>query len=223
MSTRELSRPTALDSPFPGLVASPPAALPFAPDVAIRAFLLEREHGNVLVYSAGTVPDVADELERLGGVRWQYLNHWHEAMFDVGRVAATFGATVVVHAADAGEVARRAGVESVTFDHAAALGEGFEIVPIPGHTPGATASCSSTATIATCSRGNRSSSHATGGWRRCWGPAPARPTSRASSGSASSTSTCSSRRRRQPAASRSRHRPGRPPITRVHQVRRQDN
>ena len=124
---------------LPGLVASPPATLPFATHLEVRAYLLERDHGNVLVYSAPTVPDAADELRAHGGVSWQYLNHWHEAMFDVDRVAATFGAPVVVHAADAGEVARRAGVEPVTFDHAAALGEGFEIVPIPGHTPGATA------------------------------------------------------------------------------------
>lgn len=139
MTTREVSRPTTLESPFPGLVASPPAELPFARDVAIRAFLLERDHGNVLVYSAGTVPDVADELERLGGVQWQYLNHWHEAMFGVDRIAERFGAPVVVHRADQAEVFERSRVEPVTFWHEGSIGEGFDIVPTPGHTPGATA------------------------------------------------------------------------------------
>ena len=139
MATDQLIRPTQLETLFPGLHASPPAALPFAPALSIRAFLLERDHGNLLVYSAPSVPGAAAAIHALGGVSWHYLNHWHESLLATDAIAAEFGAPVVVHASDAAEVAERAGVEPVTFDHRGTLGEGFEIVPIPGHTPGATA------------------------------------------------------------------------------------
>jgi glyoxylase-like metal-dependent hydrolase (beta-lactamase superfamily II) len=127
-----------LETPFPGLHASPPAAL-FGGAVASRAFLLERDHGNLLVYSAASVPGSAGAIEALGGVSWHYLNHWHEAMFGTRETAAAFGAPVVVHEADAAEAAARSGIEPVTFNGRHALGEGFELVPAGGHTPGATA------------------------------------------------------------------------------------
>jgi hypothetical protein len=41
---------------IPGLYASAPEQLPFAPSLEIRAFLLRRERGNLLVYSVGTLP-----------------------------------------------------------------------------------------------------------------------------------------------------------------------
>src|SRR5688500_15464443 len=88
---------------FTGLHAVGESTLPFAPDLALRAFVLERDHGNVLVYSTD---EVADRLEH--PVRWHYLNHWHEAMFGVGRAAATHHAPVVVHEDDAAEVVKRA-------------------------------------------------------------------------------------------------------------------
>src|SRR5829696_6440626 len=50
-----------------------------------------------------------------------------------------FDAPLVVHHDDSAEVKRRTGVDPVTFTGRHQLGEGFEIVPIPGHTPGATA------------------------------------------------------------------------------------
>lgn len=42
-----------LDSPVEGLYASTPEPLPFAPALTIRAFLLYRTAGNVLIYGAG--------------------------------------------------------------------------------------------------------------------------------------------------------------------------
>ena len=60
-------------------------------------------------------------------------------MFGVDDVAARFGAPVLVGAPDAAEVTRHAGVAPSTFTGAHALGDGFELVPTPGHTPGTTA------------------------------------------------------------------------------------
>ena len=40
---------------IPDLYASAPSPLPFAPEQGVRAFLLRRDAGNVLVYSASSV------------------------------------------------------------------------------------------------------------------------------------------------------------------------
>ena len=44
-----------IESPLRGLYAAPPEPLPFAPSLHVRAFLLRREAGNVLIYGAPTV------------------------------------------------------------------------------------------------------------------------------------------------------------------------
>ena len=106
-----------------GLVASPPHPLPFAPDLDIRSFLLRREAGDILVYSSPELPSGATPD------RW-YLNHAHEAMFPP---AAPPAAPLFVHEDDRVEGAR------ATFTRRHTLGEDFEVIPTPGHTPGATA------------------------------------------------------------------------------------
>ena len=124
-----------LDSPLPGLHASPPEPLPFARSLHIRAFVLERSgRGNLLVYCSPTVAGVAPAIEALGGVSRQYLNHWHEAAF--GGDGA--GAPLVVHAddRDAAEASRHV---DETFSERAVLDDDFELIPTPGHTAGATA------------------------------------------------------------------------------------
>ncbi len=65
--------------------ASDPEPLPFAPSQSIRAFLLRREGGNLLVYSAPTVDAAA--VEALGGASRILLNHWHEGEFGAGAEA----------------------------------------------------------------------------------------------------------------------------------------
>jgi glyoxylase-like metal-dependent hydrolase (beta-lactamase superfamily II) len=111
---------------IPGLQASPPQALPFAPSLEIRAFVLERRHGNVLVYSTDTLDDPD------GVSRW-YLNHGHEAMF----VSGTVTAPLFVHERDRRSVEAKAHVRA-TFSRRHTLDDDFEVIPTPGHTPGAT-------------------------------------------------------------------------------------
>ena len=43
-----------IETAIPGLYASAPEPLPFAPSLDIRAFLLQRDQGNLLVYSVTT-------------------------------------------------------------------------------------------------------------------------------------------------------------------------
>lgn len=107
-----------------GLRPSAPEPLPFAPALHIRAFTLERRHGDVLVYSTSGVE--ADTATR------QYLNHGHEAMF----LSDAVSAPLFVHEADRTAVPRRV---RGTFSRRHTLDHDFEVIPIPGHTPGATA------------------------------------------------------------------------------------
>ncbi len=71
-----------------------------------------------------------------GGAQRQYLNHWHESLW--GFAPPELHSRLIVHAADAAEVERRGG-EPATFDRPFHLEDDFAAIPIPGHTPGATA------------------------------------------------------------------------------------
>jgi glyoxylase-like metal-dependent hydrolase (beta-lactamase superfamily II) len=117
-----------METVIPGLRATAPQPLPFAPSLVIRSYVLEREDGDLLVYGAGTSPD-------LGRVSRRYLNHWHEAMF-AGPLDA--GTPTLVHELDRPRTEERVEVDG-TFAGRATVGDDFELIPIPGHTPGATA------------------------------------------------------------------------------------
>ena len=110
-----------------GLRASAPQPLPFAPSLHVRAFLLEREQGDVLVYSAETVKDP-------GGVSRWYLNHGHEAMF----LPESMDAPLFVHEGDREAVEAKTHLRAA-FSRRFTLDDDFEAIPTPGHTPGATA------------------------------------------------------------------------------------
>jgi Metallo-beta-lactamase superfamily len=112
---------------IPGLTASPPQPLPFAPSLHARAFLLEREQGDVLVYSTETQKDP-------GSVSRWYLNHGHEAMF----VPESMDAPLFVHEGDREAVEAKTHVRAA-FSRRFTLDDDFEAIPTPGHTPGATA------------------------------------------------------------------------------------
>ena len=108
------------------MYASPPHELPFAPGFHIRSFVLPREAGDLMVYAA---PTVSADVE----VSRQYLNHWHEAMFLSGDASPPLH----VHEGDRAPVEERRPV-AATFAERGFVGDDFEIIPTPGHTPGAT-------------------------------------------------------------------------------------
>lgn len=113
-------------SSLPKLHVSEPSALSFAPDVQVRAFVLERAAGDLLVYDAPRA--------EAGTAHVQYLNHWHEPMVGGGRT----GLPIAVHEADREATETYAAVDR-TFSARTTLDGDFELIPIPGHTPGATA------------------------------------------------------------------------------------
>jgi len=123
-----------METPIEGLHASMPEPLPFAPSLDIRAFLLRRDRGNVLIYSVTGLESDAPAFEDLGGISRQYLNHRHEAGFASDGVAAP----LFVHEADRESVERKRHVRG-SFSRRHMLDDDFEVIPTPGHTPGATA------------------------------------------------------------------------------------
>jgi hypothetical protein len=123
-----------LESALPGLYASSPETLPFARSLHIRAFLLRRERGNVLLYSVPGLESDAAAVEELGGISRWYLNHRHEALFASGWVSAP----LVVHEHERASVAERVEV-AATFSGRHLIEDDLQAIPTPGHTPGATA------------------------------------------------------------------------------------
>jgi glyoxylase-like metal-dependent hydrolase (beta-lactamase superfamily II) len=127
-----------LDTVIPGLHASAPERLPFGTSLDIRAYLLEREAGNLLLYRSDTLRREAAAIRERGGIARQYLSHRHEAAAVSDWVSETFDAPLFVHADDAEAVSEVAHVRA-TFSRRHALDDDFEVIPTPGHTPGATA------------------------------------------------------------------------------------
>ena len=127
-----------METAFAGLHASAPQALPFAPALDARAFLLQGEQGNLLVYSTTTVDVDASRIEDLGGVFRRYLNHWHEAGFGCDAIRKAFPAPLVCHERDRDSAAARCSIDE-TFAQRGRLDDDFEVIPTPGHTSGATA------------------------------------------------------------------------------------
>jgi hypothetical protein len=134
----------------PDLYASAPEPLhPFAPALDLRAFLLRRKQGNLLVYGSAAFDAQAPAVRDLGGVAHWYLNHWHEALFAAGGV----GAPLYCHEVERELVAKKTRFASdrlleerqvplavgETFSKRHMVGDDFEVIPTPGHTPGSTA------------------------------------------------------------------------------------
>ena len=115
-----------------GLLPLTPQRLPFDESIEIRAFALERDAGNLLIYSSEGLAIDAEALRRLDVEHW-YLNHWHEAMF-----TAPLDAPLIVHERDRAATEKRIHVHA-SFSRRHTVRSDFEVIPTPGHTPGATA------------------------------------------------------------------------------------
>ena len=171
---------THMESAVEGLRASPPEALPFAPELDIRAFVLEREQGNILIYSTTGVQ--ADDISR------HYLNHRHEASFASDGVDAP----LFVHERERDSVERAYHVRG-TFSRRHTLDDDFEVIPTPGHTPGATAYLWDSGDHRFLFTGDTIYLDAASGWRRCSARATASAYIESLELIASSSSTCSCR------------------------------
>jgi len=118
------------------LYASAPQPLPFSETMVMRAFLCQRRHGNVLVYGASGLQAEERDLEALGGVERHYLGHSHEAELTSMSPAEAPG--IHAHERDASAASPTLSI-GATFTRHHLVDDDFEVIPTPGHTPGATA------------------------------------------------------------------------------------
>jgi hypothetical protein len=124
---------------LPRLHASEPLDLGFGiKPLQARAYVLQRPEGNLALYGAAALEPELDAVRDLGGLAGQYLNHVHEASPAAGRVRDALGAPLHVHEGDAEAVRAQVAVDA-TFAARHTVGEDLEVIPVPGHTPGATA------------------------------------------------------------------------------------
>jgi len=121
-----------LDSPVEGLRATPPATLPFLANAHVRSFVLERPQGNVIVYNSPGLTQAADEIRAPGEPTQLVINHCHEEMY--GPPAAR-RAGVRARARPSRD--RQRPPVSGTFTRRQMIDGGREVIPAPGHTPGA--------------------------------------------------------------------------------------
>ncbi|MGW0160013.1 MBL fold metallo-hydrolase [Mycobacterium sp. NPDC003323] len=114
---------TRVDNPFPGLTT--------------HAYLWTgAPAGNVLFYSTATA-DEFDEMSALGGVAHQYLSHRDEAGPQLARIKARFGSVLHAPAAEAADIGEHAAID-VPLSGRHVDGNGVEVIPTPGHSPGST-------------------------------------------------------------------------------------
>jgi glyoxylase-like metal-dependent hydrolase (beta-lactamase superfamily II)/ferredoxin len=101
-----------------------------------NSFFVEHRDGNWLVDSPRYIAHLVDFFERKGGIRYVFLSH-EDDVADCDRYAERFGATRIIHQADAGAVP---GAERIIDgEEPVSLAPQFQAIPVPGHTPGSMA------------------------------------------------------------------------------------
>lgn len=120
-----------LQSAIRGLYATPTTPLPFLRGVVVRSFVLEREHGNVIVYHSPGITAASKEILALGRPDRLLVTHWHESMNPV----PDLDVPIFVH-----EIDRRQTKLPIagTFSKREKIGHDLEVIPAPGHTAGNT-------------------------------------------------------------------------------------
>lgn len=107
------------------------------PGLKTHAYLWTPPSGdNVLFYSTGGDDDF-DEIEQLGGAADQYLSHRDEAGPALTQIAERFGTRLHAPAAEEQDI-RRFAEPDVRLADRHVDGQGIEVIPTPGHSPGST-------------------------------------------------------------------------------------
>ena len=120
-----------LETPFDGLLSTPPSRLPYQHNVLLRSYVLQRTGGSVIVYNSPGVSEAASAIEQLGPPDRLLVNHAHEAMYG----QPDLDIEVWIHRADRQEVGKTLQIAG-TFDQRQRIGSDIEVIPTPGHTPG---------------------------------------------------------------------------------------
>ena len=100
------------------------------------SYFIQHPDGNWLIDSPRYIKHLIDAFDRMGGLRYIFLTH-EDDVADAAQYAAQFGATRIIHRADAEAMPDAEwivdGLETIT------LASGFDLIPVPGHTPGSSA------------------------------------------------------------------------------------
>ena len=101
-----------------------------------NSYFLRHPDGNWLIDSPRYVRHLVTAFERMGGIKYIFLTH-EDDVADAGRYAAQFGATRIIHSADADA---EPGAEWIIEGmDPVVVGPEFRIIPVPGHTQGSIA------------------------------------------------------------------------------------
>lgn len=128
---------TAMDS-FPLRIEGPVYYCGFNSEKSFGAnsFLVRHSDGNWLIDSPRYIRHLVEAFERMGGLRYIFLTH-EDDVADAAKYAKQFGATRIIHRADA--EAMPDAERMVDGHEAVQLTPRFQLIPVPGHTPGSCA------------------------------------------------------------------------------------
>ena len=101
-----------------------------------NSYFIRHSEGNWLVDSPRYIKHLVDAIERMGGLRYIFLTH-EDDVADAARYAARFGATRIIHRADAEAMPDAEWI--VDGSDVIPLTPQFDLIPVPGHTPGSSA------------------------------------------------------------------------------------
>ncbi|AKS36549.1 MBL fold metallo-hydrolase [Mycolicibacterium goodii] len=117
---------TRTDSPFPGLL----------PHAYLWKANGRKDSAGVMFYCPATDADFPG-IDGLGGFGDQYLSHQDEAGPMLARIAEHYSARLHAPAAELANIAKHSPVH-VPLDRRHRDGNGVEVIPTPGHSPGST-------------------------------------------------------------------------------------
>lgn len=129
--------PTPLRQPFPGLYILHGEGN----EVSGYTALLKRPEGNFLVYNGGTLEDMQDAITGLGGMTGLFINDRHNAKVskigDVTALCEHFEAQFYASEieATAGAIKSCPVLTALPYEQQM-FAPDFEVIPLPGHTPG---------------------------------------------------------------------------------------
>jgi glyoxylase-like metal-dependent hydrolase (beta-lactamase superfamily II)/ferredoxin len=101
-----------------------------------NSFLIEHPEGNWLIDSPRYIKHLVDVFEQRGGIVHIFLTH-KDDVADADKYAAHFGATRIIHRADADAAPNAERV--IDGEETVQVGPEFHIIPVPGHTAGSMA------------------------------------------------------------------------------------
>ena len=101
-----------------------------------NGYFVTHPDGNWLVDSPRYIKHLVEAFQRMGGLRYIFLTH-EDDVADAAKYAAQFQSIRIIHRADADAMPDAEWI--VDVENRQAIGSDFELIHVPGHTPGSQA------------------------------------------------------------------------------------